>query len=316
LTKKAKNTIEQAETCQEQTELDIAIQQHHNAVSTVDQLSNEIEALQRRLEEIEAEAEHAKERAEQARQNCALAEQRLEECAERVLKARTRAMVATGTAEQAEKQAELDTAIRYLELAQKVREEAHRALDEAVKAHEQATSGQAILSEIERCKTEISEKLLLKNEFATVEAEAWQRVGREKARLTSARLDELQRHIDACEAQLREAKQAMDSELDRIDELRSHPELYHDLRKQYVPERLPRKTVTPRERVIDAYIAYIEVLAEHGSSLEFFDHKSKMSFCNSLDLNPSMLQGFFGYDHAFKQSRIDIAKSLPRRSDV
>lgn len=185
-----------------------------------------------------------------------------------------------------------------------------------MRACEQATNGQAILDEIERCKTEISEKTLLKQEFSTVESEAWQRIGREKARLVSARLDELQREINEREASLQEAKQAMKAEREAIQELRSHPELYHDLAKEYIPEKLPQRQVTPRERVIDAYVAYLEVLAEHGGSLEFFDHKSKMHFCNSLDLNPSMLQGFFGYDHAFKQSRIDIAKSLPRRSDI
>lgn len=185
-----------------------------------------------------------------------------------------------------------------------------------MRACEEATIGENVLEEIERCKTEIVEKLLLKQEFETVESEAWQRVGREKARLISARLEDLQREISEREAQLGETKQAMEAELAQIDELRPHPQLYHDLAKQYIPECLPQRQVTPRERVIDAYVGYLEVLAEHGSSLDFFDHKSKMHFCNSLDLNPSMLQGFLGYDHAFKQSRIDIAKSLPRRSDV
>ena len=64
--------------------------------------------------------------------------------------------------------------------------------------------------------------------------------GNEKARLTSARLDELQGHINECEAHLREARKAMEAELAQIDELRSHPQLYHDLAKQYIPERLPQ----------------------------------------------------------------------------
>jgi len=291
--------------------LDIALQQFRNAADTVHQLGDDIHALQGRIREADEQAEQAKETAEQAKQACVVADERYQHYPQQELRARTRAAVAQGTPEQADRQADLDEVVNAREEASKTRDEALSAFDAARQVRDEALSRQ--VDETAQCKAEIAEKTILQGEFETVRVEAWQRVGDEKARLLSERLDEVQQEITELEYKLRIAQQERNSELAKIRELKfNHPSHYANLVKRYLPEQHEaERSVSPAERIIESHIAHLKVLSRNGSALQGMIYKDMMRFCNALDLNPSLIRGFLtSEEFVFKRGRIEVAELL------
>jgi chromosome segregation ATPase len=310
---KNKNTAEsnQEQTEQEVSALDIALQQFRNAADTVQRLDDEIHALQSRIREIDDHTEQAKEAAEQAKQACVAADERYQHYPQQELRARTRAAVAQGTPEQAERQADLDEVVNARDAARQAKDEAVSAYDAARNARDEALSRQ--VDETARCKAEITEKTLLLCEFETVRTEAWARIGDEKARLISDRLDEVQQEITELKQKLRTAEGERGSELAKIRELKfHHPSHYASLVKRYLPEQHEaERSVSPAERIIESHIAHLKVLSMNGGALQGMIYKDMMRFCNALDLNPSLIRGFLtSEEHTFKRGRIEVAELL------
>jgi chromosome segregation ATPase len=301
----------EAETVQKVSALDIALQQFRNAADTVQRLGDDIHALQDRIREIDDHAEQAKEAAEQAKQTSVAADELYQHYPQQELRARTRATVAQGTPEQAERQADLDEVVNARGEASKAKDEALSAYEAARQAKDEALSRQ--VDETARCKAEITEKTLLQQEFETVRTEAWARIGDEKARLISERLDEVQQEITEYEQKLRLAQQERNSELAKIRDLKfNHPSHYADLVKRYLPEQHEaERSVSPAERIIESHIAHLKVLSMNGSSLQGMIYKDMMRFCNALDLNPSLIRGFLtDEEYTFKRGRIEVAELL------
>jgi hypothetical protein len=301
----------EAEQTQEVSMLDIALQQFRNAADTVRLLDDEIHALQGRIREADEQAEQAKETAEQAKEACIVADERYQHYPQQELRARTRATVAQGTPEQAERQADLGEIVNARNKAATGKEEALSAFEAARQARDEALSRQA--DEVAQCQAEITEKTILQREFETVRVEAWQRVGDEKARLLSDRLDEVQQEIQELEQKLRLVQREKNSELAKIRELKfNHPGHYADLVKRYLPEQHEaERSVSPAERIIESHIAHLKVLSRNGGALQGLIYKDMMRFCNALDLNPSLIRGFLtSEEFVFKRGRIEVAELL------
>lgn len=304
---------EQAETVQEVSVLDIALQQFRNAADTVRLLGDEIHALQGRIRDINDHAQQAKEVAEQAKQAKEVADQRYQHYPQQELRARTRATVAQGTPEQAERQADLDEVVNARADASKAKDEALRAYEAAMQVRNEALRCQ--VDEMAQCQAEIAEKTLLLQEFEAVRVEAWTRIGNEKARLLSERLDDLQHDINELTQKLRLVQAERSSELAKMRELKfNHPDHYADLVKRYLPEQHEAersRSLSPAERIIESHIAYLKVLSMNGSALQGMIYKDMMRFCNALDLNPSLIRGFLtNEEYAFKRGRIEVAELL------